>query len=192
MSEAFTAPALASVLVALVTDALFGDPAWLYCQVPHPAAAIGSAISRVELWLLKPTGSQWNRLLAGTALLAIVTGTATIIGIVLSAGARRATREVNSIGSRRPPPGRVITQESTDVRCLGWTNAASAAADGPPVAIVEQELPFALLDPLTQIRGTALVRAGGCTTIDEPGRIPGARRADRLSAAVVRIMRIRS
>ena len=107
--------------------------------------------------------------------------------IILSAGARRATREVNSIGSGRPPPGRVITQEFTDVRCLGWTNAASAAADGPPVAIVEQELPFALLDPLTQIRGTALVRAGGCTTIDEPGRIPGARRADRLSAAVVRI-----
>ena len=83
------APTLAALLVALVTDALLGDPAWLYRRVPHPAAAIGSAISRVELWLLKPTGSQRHRLLAGTALLAIVAGTATIIGIVLSAGARQ-------------------------------------------------------------------------------------------------------
>ena len=75
--------------MALLADALLGDPAWLYRRVPHPAAAIGSAISRVELWLLKPTGSRRHRRLAGAALLAIVAGTATIIGIVLSAGARQ-------------------------------------------------------------------------------------------------------
>ena len=45
-------PLLPALLLALVLDALIGDPAWLYRRVPHPVALLGGAISRLErCWL---------------------------------------------------------------------------------------------------------------------------------------------
>ena len=48
------APTLAALLVALVADALLGEPAWLYRRVPHPVVLIGGAISALERRLLRP------------------------------------------------------------------------------------------------------------------------------------------
>jgi adenosylcobinamide-phosphate synthase len=43
---------LGSLLLALVLDALLGDPWWLWRRVPHPVVAMGRAIARLEQrWL---------------------------------------------------------------------------------------------------------------------------------------------
>ncbi|MCH2076247.1 MAG: adenosylcobinamide-phosphate synthase CbiB [Rhodobacteraceae bacterium] len=39
------------IALALVLDALFGEPKWLWDRFPHPAVVIGRAIGRAEFWL---------------------------------------------------------------------------------------------------------------------------------------------
>ncbi|MBE2278206.1 MAG: cobalamin biosynthesis protein [Rhodobacteraceae bacterium] len=37
--------------LALILDALFGEPDWLWRRLPHPAVLMGRLIARAELWL---------------------------------------------------------------------------------------------------------------------------------------------
>jgi adenosylcobinamide-phosphate synthase len=50
-----TAPGvLQALLLALLLDALIGDPAWLYRRVPHPVVVIGRAVAWLERRWLDP------------------------------------------------------------------------------------------------------------------------------------------
>jgi adenosylcobinamide-phosphate synthase len=84
VSEPSATPVLASLLVALVADALLGDPPWLYRRVPHPVVLLGAAISGMERRLLHLAASQPARRLAGVALLLIIAGASTVLGIILA------------------------------------------------------------------------------------------------------------
>ena len=82
------APTLAALLVALVTDALLGEPDWLYHRVPHPAVLIGHGISRLERRLLRAGSSPPRATCLGVLLLAVVVAAALMLGTMLAAAAR--------------------------------------------------------------------------------------------------------
>ena len=63
-------------IFALILDAVFGDPDWLYRRMPHPAALMGRAISRLEHWAF-----SWA--VTDTAL--YLSGLGVTIGLVLAA-----------------------------------------------------------------------------------------------------------
>jgi adenosylcobinamide-phosphate synthase len=79
------APVLATALLALALDALFGDPAWLYRAVPHPVAALGRLIGWAEVRLNRQTGHPEVRHRLGLALVAALTLLALGLGLVLTA-----------------------------------------------------------------------------------------------------------
>jgi adenosylcobinamide-phosphate synthase len=79
------APVLATALLALALDALFGDPAWLYRAVPHPVAALGRLIGWAEVRLNRQTGHPEVRHRLGLALVAALTILALGLGLVLTA-----------------------------------------------------------------------------------------------------------
>lgn len=63
------------LLLALILDALLGDPAWLYRAVPHPVALIGRAIAAAERRWNDPLAGRGTRLRRGGVLtLALVLG----------------------------------------------------------------------------------------------------------------------
>ncbi len=47
-----------ALLLALLLDALVGDPPLLWRRLPHPVVIIGGAISRLEGWLWRPQGGE--------------------------------------------------------------------------------------------------------------------------------------
>lgn len=74
------------LLLALVLDALLGDPAWLYRAVPHPVALIGRAIAAAERRLNDPAAGRGPRMHRGAALtLALVLG-AGAAGVLIEYG----------------------------------------------------------------------------------------------------------
>lgn len=80
-------PAL-TLLVALAADALWGEPAWLYCRLPHPAVIIGRAIAILERHLHPLLPHASGQLTTGVVLALAVTGGAFALGALLSAGLR--------------------------------------------------------------------------------------------------------
>ncbi len=77
--------ALPTLFVALLADALLGEPGWLYRRMPHPIVVIGRAISALELWLLQPMMSQRRKRQAGILLLTMITGSALAVGLLIHA-----------------------------------------------------------------------------------------------------------
>ncbi|TVQ29711.1 MAG: cobalamin biosynthesis protein CobD [Geminicoccaceae bacterium] len=81
---------LALAVLALVIDALTGEPAWLYRRVPHPVVLLGRGITGLEGWLWRPDQPPAQRrrrgvLLVVAALLpALLLGAA--LGLVATAG----------------------------------------------------------------------------------------------------------
>ena len=63
-------------VLALLLDAVFGDPDALYRRVPHPVALIGRAIAVGERWLYPPDGTFRRGLIltVGLVSLAVVVG----------------------------------------------------------------------------------------------------------------------
>jgi adenosylcobinamide-phosphate synthase len=71
------------VLVALLADALIGDPDWLWRRLAHPVVLIGGLIGWLDRTLNRESWSPTQRKLAGIfAVAALVTGTG-IIGFLL-------------------------------------------------------------------------------------------------------------
>jgi len=66
--------------IALVLDAIFGEPNWLWRRVPHPAVLMGRAVTWVDETL---NTSEW-RYLKGVAAVLILTTLALVIAIPLS------------------------------------------------------------------------------------------------------------
>ncbi|MGD9510194.1 MAG: adenosylcobinamide-phosphate synthase CbiB [Geminicoccaceae bacterium] len=77
----------AALLVALLADALWGEPAWLYRRLPHPAVAIGRGITLLE-GLLYPSARTRRRAM-GIVLALTVTGAALLLGLVLAGALAR-------------------------------------------------------------------------------------------------------
>ncbi|MFO1039152.1 MAG: adenosylcobinamide-phosphate synthase CbiB [Geminicoccaceae bacterium] len=71
------------LLLALLLDAAFGEPAWLYRRIPHPVVMLGHLISAAERRLLRPEASPARKRIAGVLLLVLVTGIAVAVGLAL-------------------------------------------------------------------------------------------------------------
>jgi adenosylcobinamide-phosphate synthase len=69
------------LLIALILDAIFGEPDWLWRTLPHPAALMGRAVGWFERMLNKGT----NRRAKGIATLICLTAIAAIVGCAFSA-----------------------------------------------------------------------------------------------------------
>jgi adenosylcobinamide-phosphate synthase len=74
------------LLLALVIDALVGDPPGLYRRVPHPVAALGRLIAVIEGRLNRTTAGDAARFTLGVATAAAVIGGAGLIGWGLARG----------------------------------------------------------------------------------------------------------
>lgn len=82
------APLLASLLIALIWDALVGDPAWLHRRLPHPVVLIGRAIAALEARLLTEGLAESAKRRRGVVLLGLVLGGALAVGLALQQGLR--------------------------------------------------------------------------------------------------------
>jgi adenosylcobinamide-phosphate synthase len=74
---------LQALLLALLLDALIGDPAWLYRRVPHPVALIGRAISWLERRWLDLDQPPAVRRQAGRRLVLVIVLASALIGLGL-------------------------------------------------------------------------------------------------------------
>ena len=61
-----------ALLLALLIDAAFGDPAWLWARVPHPVTLIGRAIGWLDRELNQETLGASARRLAGVAAVSLI------------------------------------------------------------------------------------------------------------------------
>jgi adenosylcobinamide-phosphate synthase len=75
----------ATLLVALIVDAAFGDPPWLYGAVPHPVVMIGRLVGLGERRLNDAQAGEVARRLRGAALTAGVVLVAAVLGWILAA-----------------------------------------------------------------------------------------------------------
>jgi len=71
---------LVLLTVALVIDAMFGDPEWLWARVPHPVAMIGGVIDHLDDRLNDTSWSPARRRTAGISAIAVVTAGAARLG----------------------------------------------------------------------------------------------------------------
>jgi adenosylcobinamide-phosphate synthase len=75
---------LASLMLALVLDAVFGEPGWLWNRVAHPVALAGRLIDRCDRRLNRPRLGATERRIRGTALIIALLALAILVGLVLS------------------------------------------------------------------------------------------------------------
>ena len=61
-------------LAALIIDAIWGDPPWLYRRLPHPVVIMGKAIASLDALWNQPTRSSQGRRHCGIAATLIVIG----------------------------------------------------------------------------------------------------------------------
>jgi adenosylcobinamide-phosphate synthase len=76
--------ALFLVVVALLLDAIIGDPDWLWRRAPHPVVWIGNGIGWLERKLNREDWSKQARKFAGILTVVILVGAAMLIGALLS------------------------------------------------------------------------------------------------------------
>ncbi len=73
----------AFLALALLVDALAGEPAWLYARVPHPVAALGTLIGRLESGLLDPADAPSAQRWKGVALVVLVVALCLFLGSIV-------------------------------------------------------------------------------------------------------------
>ncbi len=78
-SSAFFTPPLI-ILLAIIIDALAGDPRWLYRMIPHPVVLLGKLIAVMETRTNKAEKNSWQQFMAGVQTSAAVIGIATVAG----------------------------------------------------------------------------------------------------------------
>lgn len=72
---------LATILVALLIDAIIGDPDWLWRRLPHPVVLFGKLVGGLERWLNKNADSPLLAGVKGTEALGILIAIAGLIGM---------------------------------------------------------------------------------------------------------------
>jgi len=75
----------AILLVALMIDAAFGDPPWLYGTLPHPVVMIGRLVGLGDERLNDPQAGETTRRLRGAGLTAGVVLVTAVVGWILAA-----------------------------------------------------------------------------------------------------------
>jgi adenosylcobinamide-phosphate synthase len=76
--------ALLLVVAALLLDAVFGDPDWLWRRAPHPVVWIGHGIGWLERQLNRDSWSKRARKIAGVLTVIVLVSTALLVGALLS------------------------------------------------------------------------------------------------------------
>ncbi|ABD05446.1 adenosylcobinamide-phosphate synthase [Rhodopseudomonas palustris HaA2] len=82
--------ALLIVLVALLIDALIGDPDWLWKRMAHPVVLMGALIGRLDRALNRDAWSEGRRKLAGILAVGLLVGLAGGLGVLLQAPLRQS------------------------------------------------------------------------------------------------------
>lgn len=78
-----TLPAALILCLALLLDALVGDPRWLYRAIPHPVVLIGKPIGFLDKRLNRETRTPRNRLIRGLVTVALVVSMTILVGVGL-------------------------------------------------------------------------------------------------------------
>lgn len=81
-SAFFTPPLI--ILLALIIDALVGEPKWFYRIIPHPVVLLGNLTAMLEKNTNKSVNSDWRQFLAGVQTCVAIIGIATIAGYVVA------------------------------------------------------------------------------------------------------------
>ena len=76
-------PPLPALALALVCDAMTGDPKWLYARVPHPVVVMGRMIDALDRAWNRPDRSDFARLVWGGFAVVAVIGISGAIGMVV-------------------------------------------------------------------------------------------------------------
>ncbi|KZL21807.1 Cobalamin biosynthesis protein CbiB [Pseudovibrio axinellae] len=71
------------VVLAVLLDAVIGDPDWLWSKLPHPVTLIGKAISCMDNAFNKAAYSRRVRKINGVLTLVLLVGTAALSGAIL-------------------------------------------------------------------------------------------------------------
>lgn len=71
---------LPAVVLALIFDAVVGDPDWIWRRAPHPAALLGWSIGRIDRLFNRENWSANGRKIAGVAAIVMLTGIAALLG----------------------------------------------------------------------------------------------------------------
>lgn len=71
---------LAVVVLALILDAVVGDPDCIWRRAPHPAALLGWSIGRIDRLFNRETLSAHGRKIAGAAAIVMLTSIAALLG----------------------------------------------------------------------------------------------------------------
>lgn len=72
------------LLIALILDAVFGDPPWLWARIPHPTTLMGALISALDHQLNRKNWSSNTRRICGLTSLAIIASVCGLAGWFLS------------------------------------------------------------------------------------------------------------
>jgi adenosylcobinamide-phosphate synthase len=68
-----------ALVLAMVLDAIFGEPKWLWDRVPHPAIVMGRVVAKLDAALNNKTRG------AGVLALVMLVGAALVVGLVMAA-----------------------------------------------------------------------------------------------------------
>lgn len=71
--------ALEILIIALILDAIIGDPHWIWDRIPHPAALMGRAID----WMDRHMNSGSARILKGGIMILLLSALAYGIGVII-------------------------------------------------------------------------------------------------------------
>ena len=73
---------LPPLALALLFDALAGDPDWIYRRVPHPVVLMGRAIAALDRAWNRPEHRDFTRLVRGGVAVVAVIGLSAVAGLI--------------------------------------------------------------------------------------------------------------
>ena len=68
-----------ALVLAMVLDAIFGEPKWLWDRVPHPAIVMGRVVAKLDAALNNKTRR------AGVLAVVVLVGAALVVGVIMAA-----------------------------------------------------------------------------------------------------------
>lgn len=72
-----------SLVLALLVDAIWGEPGWLYHRLPHPVTLIGKGVSWLEARLLDTESTPTRQVISGAVLAILLIAVAVAFGVLL-------------------------------------------------------------------------------------------------------------
>ena len=72
------------LILAIIADAVAGDPRWLYSRIPHPIVVIGHQIELLDRFFNRTHYSSVTRKLLGVISILIIVSSAWLIGWLIA------------------------------------------------------------------------------------------------------------